>query len=343
MFAKVATYLTILLSIFTVGLSSEAQAAGPVTIYSSRNSDADLAVINKYAKEAGIEVNMVSGKAGELVQKLEAEQAAPVADLFITVDGGLLDSVKQKGLLQPLGDKTALQNVPAALRDRDSHWVGLTTRARVIVYSKERVKPEQLSTYEDLADPKWKGKVVMRPGSALYNVSLMATLIELDGEKAAAEWVKGVASNFAREPKGGDRGQAKDIVAGTGDVTLMNTYYIGRMLNGKDEEEKKAAQNVGVFFPNQKTGGTHINICGIGVVKNAPNKAGAEKLVTYLTGAPAQGELSAGNYEYPVNPKAKKAPLLEEWGTFRAQELDFAVMNKNGAKAKELLLQGGWE
>ena len=328
---------------FTMPKTAYAAEAEKLTVYTTRESKADLAAIREFSEKTGIDVEIVFGKFPELAHKLETEKDAPKADLFMTVDGGLLDFVKGKGLLQAARDKRISAQVPASLRDKDNHWVGLTTRARVIVYSKERVTPEELSTYEDLADPKWKGRGLMRPGSALYNISLLASLIELNGETAAAKWVKGVSANFARDPEGNDRKQAKDIVAGKGDVALMNTYYLGRMLNGKDDAEKKAALGVGVFFPNQETTGTHINICGIGVVKNAPNKKAAEELIAYLTSAPVQAGLSAGNYEYPVNPEAEKAALLKEWGPFKAQTTDFSVLNKNKAKAKELLSQGGWK
>ena len=336
-----AAFMVLSLGVFQAQAS--APEPGALAVYTTRTSEADAAAFAAFTKQTGIKVDVVAGKSSELVKQLEAERDTPIADIFISVDGGVLDAVKRKGLLQPVTDARILEQVPAALRDTDNHWVGLTTRARVIVYAKDRVTPEQLSTYEDLADPKWKGKVVMRPGPALYNVSLMATLIELDGEQVAAEWVKGVVANFAREPKGGDRGQAKDIAAGKADLTLMNTYYIGRMLNGKDEAEKKVAESVGVFFPNQTTTGTHINICGIGVTAKAPNREAAEKFIAFLTDTGAQSQLSAGNYEYPVNPKAKKAVLLESWGPFKAQAVDFAVMNTNNTKAKTLLAEGGWD
>ena len=327
---------------FMAASAARAADAGKLTLYTTRESKADFEQIKKFSEETGIRVDIVSGKFPELVQRLEAEKNAPKADLFMTADGGLLDLVKQKGLLQPVTDKTILDQTPSALRDADGHWIGLTTRARVIVYAKDRVNPDQLSTYEDLADPKWKGKLVMRPGSALYNVSLLASLIELDGEDAAARWVRGVSANFARAPEGNDRRQARDIAAGKGDVTLMNTYYLGRMLNSADKAEREAARKVGVFFPNQDAAGTHINICGIGVVNKTPNRQAAEQLIAYLTDAPAQSALSAGNYEYPVNPKAEKAAFLEALGPFKAQAIDFSVLNANREKAKALLSRWGW-
>lgn len=285
---------------------------------------------------------MVSGKPDELISRLRDEAPAAKADVFITVDGGVLDSAKEAGVLQPVSARGILDNVPASLRDPDNVWIGLTSRARVIVYAKDRVKPEELSTYEDLAAPKWKGRIVMRPASSLYNISLAASLVEPDGEAATSVWARGVASNFARVAKGNDRDQAKDIASGTGDVSLMNTYYLGHMLESTDEVELNAAKSVGVFFPNQKTTGTHINVCGAALVTGAPNKEGAEKLLAWLTSVLAQEELAEGNYEYPVNPRAKLPQLLQEWGDFKRQEIDFSALRRNKEKAVKALKAGGW-
>ncbi|MDR0356240.1 MAG: Fe(3+) ABC transporter substrate-binding protein [Deltaproteobacteria bacterium] len=320
-----------------------ANAQQEVNLYSARHYESDQILYDLFEKETGIKVNAVSGNAPELIERIKREGDSTSADLFVTVDGGVLRTAKVAGILSPITSEKALANVPPNRRDKDGQWVGLTTRARVIVYSKERVKPEELSTYEDLADPKWKGKTLARPSSALYDQSLLASLIVLDGETEAANWVKGFAANFARPPKGNDRGQAIDIAAGLGDVALMNTYYIGQMLNSKDPEEVKAAQAVGVFFPNQNTTGTHVNISGVGLVKNGPNRDNAVKLIEFLTDVEAQNQLSAGNYEYPVNPKAKAHELLSSFGDFKAQDIDYDVLGENNALAIRLFAQGGWK
>jgi iron(III) transport system substrate-binding protein len=314
-----------------------------VNIYSARNYESDKELYALFQEQTGIKVNVVSANAPELIERIKREDSSTEADLFVTVDGGVLHSAKAAGILQPVASPIVLRNVPASLRDKDNTWFGLSTRARVIVYAKDRVKPEQLSSYEDLADPKWKGKVVARPSSALYDQSLLASLIALDGEEKALAWVKGIAANFARQPKGNDRGQALDIVAGLGDVALMNTYYIGQMLNSKNPDEVRAAQNIGVFFPNQQDTGTHINVSGIALTKHAKHADNAIKLIEFLTDVPAQERLSAGNYEFPVNPAAQKHPLLTSWGTFKTQNLDFAVLNANNAKAIQLFAEGGWK
>ncbi|MDR1487592.1 MAG: Fe(3+) ABC transporter substrate-binding protein [Deltaproteobacteria bacterium] len=314
-----------------------------VNVYSGRHYETDKALYALFEEQTGIKVNVVSAGAPELIERIKREGAATEADVFITVDGGVLNTAKVAGILQPIDSPVVMENVPASLRDKDNAWVGLTTRARIIVYSKERVKPEDLSTYEDLADPKWSGKVVARPSSALYDQSLLSSLISLDGEEQALAWVKGIVANFARPPQGNDRSQAKDIAAGLGDVALMNTYYIGQMLNSKDEEEVKAAEKVAIFFPNQDTTGTHINVSGIAITKEAKNKDNAVKLVEFLTDVVAQELFSAENYEFPVNPKAKKNPLLEGWGSFKTQEIDFSVLGTNNPKAIQFFAEGGWK
>lgn len=312
-----------------------------VTVYAARLTDAEKSLYAQFQKTTGIVVTVVEGKAGDLIKRIGEEGAATQADLFAAVDGGILHRAKKSGILAPIPAEAAA-GIPAALRDRDMHWTALSTRARVIVYSKDRVSVKDLATYESLADARWKGKVVQRSGSALYNQSLLASLIALDGEEKTAAFVKGMAENFARAPKGGDRGQAKDIADGLADVAFMNTYYIGRMLHSAKAEEVEAAKKVGVFFPNQATTGTHINVTGIALVKHAKNKANAVKLIAFLTDVPAQEQLSSATFEFPANPNAKKPDTLESWGPFKAQVIDFAVLEENKGAAARLAGENGW-
>ncbi|MED1803112.1 Fe(3+) ABC transporter substrate-binding protein [Brevibacillus porteri] len=314
-----------------------------VNVFTARHYDIDSKLFAEFTKQTGIKVNEVKGTAEELVERLKREGESSEADLFITVDGGVLNYAKQNGVLQPIQSAKVEKNVPKELRDPDNQWIGMATRARVIVYAKDRVKPEQLSTYEDLATDKWKGKVLVRSSSNLYNQSLVASFIELNGEQAALDWAKGLVNNFARKPEGGDRDQAKAVVAKVGDVAIMNTYYVGQMLNSKDAEEVKVAQNIGVFFPNQETTGTHLNISGIGLTKHAKNKDNAVKLIEFVTGKEAQTMLTNGSYEFPVNAEADKPALLKEWGEFKTQKLDFAKLGEYNKKAVELLNQAGWK
>ena len=271
------------------------------------------------------------------------EGDASSADIFMTVDGGILNSAKEAGLLQAIDSPKVLEAVPANLRDADNQWVALSSRARIIAYVKGKTDPSTLSTYEDLANEKWKGKVLVRSSTNLYNQSWIASMIALDGAEKTETWVKGMVANLAQEPKGGDRDQAKAIVAGTGEVAIMNTYYVGLMANSTDPEEKKIGESLGVFFPNQATTGTHINISGAGLTKSSKNKANATKLLEYLSDVPAQEVVSNENYEFPVNPKAKPAELLRSWGTFKTQQINFAELGKNNAAAIALMGKTGWK
>ncbi|MCP1312420.1 Fe(3+) ABC transporter substrate-binding protein [Paenibacillus tyrfis] len=314
-----------------------------VNIYTARHYEVDDVLYAKFTEKTGIKVNVVKGKAEELIERLKREGQSTSADLFITVDGGVLNNAKVEGVLQPAQSEAIDKNVPKQLRDKDNQWIGLSTRARVLVYAKDRVKPDQLSTYEDIATNKWKGKVLVRSSTSLYNQSLLASLIELNGEAKAEEWAKGIVANLGRAPEGGDRDQAKAIVAGAGDVAIMNTYYFGQLLNSKDQEEVKVAQKLGVFFPNQQTTGTHINISGAGLAKHSKNKDNAVKLIEYLTGEEAQALMSKENFEFPVNPKAEKPELLKSWGEFKTQQLDFAKLGEHNKKAIEISNKVGWK
>lgn len=314
-----------------------------VNLYSARNYPVDATLYANFTKATGIKVNVVEGKAEELIERLKREGESTPADLFITVDGGVLNNAKEAGVLQPIASTVIDANVPKNLRDTDSQWIGLSTRARVIAYAKDRVKPEQLSTYEDLATAKWQGKLLVRSSTSLYNLSLLASLIELNGEAKAQEWATGIAKNLARKPEGGDRDQVKAIAAGVGDVAIMNTYYYGQMLASKDAAEVEAANKVALFFPNQSTTGTHINISGAGLTKHAKNKANAIKLIEYLTGAEAQSLVAQENFEFPVNAKATLPKLLSGWGSFKTQQIDFAKLGTNNKSALLLMSKASWK
>lgn len=314
-----------------------------VNIYTARHYEADTTLFENFTKQTGIKVNVVSGKAEELIERLKREGQNTEADLFITVDGGVLNAAKEAEVLQPIVSEQIDANVPSKLRDADNHWVGLTTRARVIVYAKDRVSPQQLSTYEDLTSEQWQGKVLVRSSTSLYNQSLLASFIAIEGEKMAEDWAKGIVANLAKKPEGGDRDQAKAIAAGVGDVAIMNTYYVGLMHNSADPEEVKVAEQLGVFFPNQSTTGTHINISGIGLTKHSKNKENALKLIEYLTAPEAQSELSKLNYEFPVNKDAQLPDLLKSWGEFRTQDLDFSTLGLYNKKAMEIFHKVGWQ
>lgn len=314
-----------------------------VNVYSARHYDVDAKLYEQFTRETGIKVNVIEGKANELIERIKREGENTPADLFITVDGGILNTAKQAGILQPVESAVIDSQVPEQYRDPDNHWIGLLTRARVIVYAKDRVQPEELSTYEDLASDKWKSRVLVRSSTNMYNQSLLASLIALEGEQKAEEWAKGIVANLARDPEGGDRDQAKAIVAGIGDVAIMNTYYVGQLAHSEDPEERKVAEQVGVFFPNQETTGTHVNISGAGLIKHSRNKENAIRLIEYLTGKEAQTLLSAENFEFPVNPDAELPELLKSWGEFKAQEANWAALGEYNQLAVQIMNKAGWK
>ncbi|TDQ38712.1 Fe(3+) ABC transporter substrate-binding protein [Aureibacillus halotolerans] len=317
--------------------------SGEVNLYSARHYDVDKELYDQFEEESGIKVNVVEGDANELIERMKREGENSPADLFITVDGGILHTAKEADILQPFESEIINEQVPENLRDPDNEWVGLSTRARVIVYHKDRVDPSELSTYEDLATDTWKERLLVRSSTNLYNQSLIASLIEINGEEETAKWAEGIAQNLARDPDGGDRDQAKAVVAGSGDIAILNTYYVGQMLVSDDEEEVKVAEQIGVFFPNQETTGTHINISGAGLSKHSENKENAIKLVEFLTAVEAQETVSNTNFEYPVNEDAERADILTEWGTFKAQDIDFAAYGVNNPTAVELANKAGWK
>ncbi|MDB4896494.1 MAG: iron deficiency-induced protein [Firmicutes bacterium] len=314
-----------------------------VNVYSARNYPVDERLYAQFTKQTGIRVNVLKGNAEELIERLKREGQSSPADLFVTVDAGVLNNAREHGVLQPLAATAIAQNVPWRFRDKEDYWVGLATRARVIAYAKARVRPDQLATYEDLASERWQGKVLVPSSTSLYNQSLVASLIQVDGEQAATAWVQGIVRNMSRKPEGGDRDQVRAIAAGAGDVALINTYYYGQMLHARDQEEVKAAQQVGIIFPNQQTTGTHVNISGVGLTKAAKNKANAIKLIEFLTAPDAQALIAQENGEFPVNPKAEQPELLKSWGAFKAQQIDFAQLGADNKQALEILTAAQWQ
>lgn len=314
-----------------------------VNVYTHRHYQADDELFSKFTEETGIKVNIVNASADELIQRLETEGENSIADILITVDAGRLYRAQEKDLLQPVSTEKLLANIGPEFREANGYWYGITYRARIIAYAKDRVNPEDIKTYEDLADPKWKGKVVIRSSENIYNQSLLASIIVAEGEEKAKEWAAGVVANMARSPKGSDRDQVKAVAAGEGDIAVVNTYYIGLMLNDKNEEERKAGQTVGIIFPNQAGRGTHINISGVAVTKYAPNKENAIKLLEFLSDEPAQKTLASLNYEYPINPKVSKDAILEEWGDFKTDDIDLSLLGKYNSEAVRIFGEVGWK
>ena len=314
-----------------------------ITLYTHRHYDADKEIFAKFEKDTGIKVNVVKASADELIQKMESEGKQSPADLLISVDAGRLVRAKNKGLLQPIESDTITKAVPEYLRDPDNQWFSLTKRARAIVYDKEKVKPEDLSTYEGLTDPKWKGKVLIRASGNIYNQSLLASIIAHESKDKAKAWAEGVKKNMARVPKGNDRDQVKAILAGEGEIAVINSYYLGKLLNSEDSKEVDAGKAVGIFFPNKDDRGTHVNVSGIGVAKNAPNKEDAIKFIEYLVSIEAQEKFAETNFEYPVNPEAKISDLLKSWGEYKEDKLSLSKFGELNKEAVVIFDEVQWD
>ncbi|MDA1089610.1 MAG: Fe(3+) ABC transporter substrate-binding protein [Proteobacteria bacterium] len=312
-------------------------AAAEVNIYSERQPYLMKPLLDAFTHKTGVKVNMVYITKG-MLERLKAEAANSPADLVLTSDIGNIHNLVAAGLLQPSQSKVLESNVPAQFRHPQGLWYGLTTRARVIFAHKKRVKPGEVATYEDLAKPHMKGRVCIRSGKHAYNVSLLAWMIARKGEAAAETWAQGLKANLVRKPQGNDRAQVKAVYQGECDVALGNTYYMGKMMtNEKNPEQKKWAASVNLIFPNQKDSGTHVNISGAGITSSAKNKAGAVKLVEFLSGDAAQKIYAEDNFEYPIKAGAKLHPTVAGWGNFKADDTFLFKIAENRAKATRIM------
>lgn len=314
-----------------------------VNLYSQRHYSVDELQYENFTKLTGIKVNVIKANADELIERLKNEGENSPADLFITVDAGKLQKAAKLELLQKVSNSKINDNVSNDLKDKNGYWVPITYRARIVVYSNDRVNKNDLSTYEDLANEKWKGRILVRSSSNAYNQALMSSIVANLGSDVASSWSNGIVKNFARDPKGSDRDQVKAIAAGQGDLAIVNSYYIGLLLSSKKEEELNAGKSVSVFFPNQEDRGSHINVSGIGLTKNSPNKENAIKLMEYLTGEEAQNTYVNNSYEYAANPKVKPSKIVQAWGTFKRDELDLNMLGKFRQEAIRIFDKTGWK
>lgn len=316
--------------------------AAEVNVYSARKEELIRPMLDIFTKETGIEVNVLTAKADQLVERIKAEGENSPADLLITTDAGRLHRAKVEGILDPVESDALNTAIPAHFRDDDNQWFGLSQRARVIFYAKDRVDPKDLSTYEDLASEKWNDAICIRSSGNIYNQSLLASIIAHDGEEAASKWAEGMVENMARKPQGGDRDQIKAVAAGECDIAVANTYYVVGMLTSGDEDQVAAAEKVGVLFPNQDTTGTHVNVSGAGVVKGAPNREEAVTLLEWLSGETAQKLYASVNGEYPVRSGVEWSEILDTWGTFKADDLAMSKLGELNADAVKTFDQAGW-
>ncbi|MGL1891599.1 MAG: Fe(3+) ABC transporter substrate-binding protein [Spirochaetaceae bacterium] len=341
---KIILISMLLLSVTLFGKSAKESNTdkNEVNVYTHRHYDIDKQLFEQFTKETGIVVNVVKADADQLIERLKNEGVNSPADILITADAGRLYKAKELDLLSSISP-SLLKNVPKHLKDSDNKWFALTKRARVFAYNKDKVDPKELSTYSALTDDKWRGRVVIRSSSNLYNQSLLASIIAIDGEEEAKIWAQNMVKNMAREPKGNDRDQMKAIAAGIADVAVVNTYYLGKLLTSSSEEEVKVGKQMGIFFPNQEGRGAHINISGAGLTKHGKNRANAELLIEFLLSVEAQEKFAKGNFEYPVNPNAKVSDLVNSWGKFKEDTINLSLLGENNTAAVKVFDEAGWK
>ena len=324
-------------------LIATAPISAQINLYTHRHYDSDKILFEKFTDETGIKINVIKGSADQLIQRMISEGKNSPADILLTVDAGRLHRAKEAGVLQSVNSETIDKNVPSEMRDPDGFWYGLTVRARVIVYAKDRINSNELSTYEDLATAKWKGKIAIRSSGNIYNQSLMASLIEANGSRRALRWAIGIRKNMARAPRGNDRDQVRAVAAGLADIAVVNTYYLGILANSKEKKDRDVFNKVSVFFPNQNNRGTHINISGAGIAKYSKNKSDAIKFIEFLTSPEAQETFGKVNYEYPLFIENNKSDLLKSWGTFKADKQNLSILGIRNSEAVKLFDRADWK
>ncbi|PWR25525.1 Fe(3+) ABC transporter substrate-binding protein [Zavarzinia aquatilis] len=325
-----------------LGLVAGQAKAEELNIYSSRHYPSDELLFGKFKEETGITVNLIQGKAAELVERMKLEGANSPADIFITTDAANLWRAQSAGLFQPVTSDKLQAAVPDQFHEPSGLWYAFATRSRVIVYNRDKVKPEQLSTYEALTAPEWKGRVLSRSSNNEYVQSMTAAMIAHLGEAKAEEWAKGIVANFARAPKGGDTDQIKAVAVGEADVALVNHYYYARIAASDKPEDKEIIAKVGIFFPDQESFGTHVNVSGAGVAAHAPNKDAAIKFLEYLASPEAQDIFAEANNEFPVLKGVAPSSVVQSFGDFKRDTLPIDELGKNNAAAVQLLDRAGW-
>lgn len=337
-----------ILALGAIMLSTASYAADPLTVYSSRGEELILPLLEKFTEETGIEVQLLNDDAPQLIARMQSEGESTPADVFLPADVSNLEGAAEKGLLTEINSDILNENIPAQFRDDENKWFGLGKRARVIIYNLDTVNPEtDLSTYEDLADPKWADSILVRSSSHPYNLSLIAAMIVEDGEENTQNWIEGIVQNLARPPQGGDRDQIKAVAAGEGKIAIANSYYYALMKNSDVPEEKEAADATGIYFPNQNAGadelaGTHINLSGAGVVTFSDMKVEAQQLIEFLSSEDIQNQYAELNQEYPVNPNAKLSQTLESFGEFKEDDIPLAEFAPFIDEALRLTDISGW-
>ena len=325
-------------------IAAAQSSGGQLNVYWARHYDTDASLFSDFTAQTGVQVNVIEGTEDQLISRIESEGRNSPADLLVTVDAGRLWRAEQAGLFQPVHSEWLQARVPEHLRHPEGFWFGLAKRARVIAYAAGRVDPSELSTYEALAWPKWRGRILVRSSSNVYNQSLVGSLIEANGLDATQEWARAIVANMARRPQGGDTDQLKAVAAGVGDLAISNHYYYARLANSPLAEERDVAAQLGLFFPNQGEWerGTHVNVSGAGVIASAPNRDNAVAFLEHLVGDAAQSTFARGSSEFPVVEGVEMDPVLASWGPFREDTLNAATFGYNGRGALFLMDRAGW-
>lgn len=341
-FATFMCLLSTMSSCMDTDISNEA-LVGEVNLYSSRHYDTDLALYENFTAATGIKVNLIEAGADELIARIQSEADSSPVDLLITVDAGRLWRAEQAGIFQPIDSPILSERLPEHMRHPEGFWVGLSKRARVIVYNLESGLPYPLDNYADLANPAHRGKVCIRSSSNIYNVSLMASIVSRIGEAAAEDWASGVVANFARSPQSNDTGQIRAVASGECRIAIANTYYLARLAASDDPADRAAASAVGIVFPDQLGNGTHVNISGAGLVSTAPNPENAVRFLEYLVSDEAQSLFANGNNEYPAVPGIAASSTVVALGDFVEDTLSTAELGVHQPGALMVFDRAGWE
>lgn len=342
MFNSVKRPIAICWTGLLLALVSATALAEQINLYSARHYDVDQQLYDGFTAQTGIEVRVLEGSSDQLVERIQREGIASPADVLITVDAGRLWRAEEAGVLQSVESETLEKRIPLYLRHPDGLWFGFSQRMRLIYVNPDRVDPELVKTYEDLARPELEGKVCIRSSNNIYNQSLVASMIEIHGSAGAEQWAEGLVHNLARQPQGGDTDQIRGVAAGECDVAVANHYYYLRLANSDEPADREVAESVQVVFPNQDGRGVHVNIGGAGVVKNSPNRDNAVKFLEYLASDEAQELFARANFEYPVTESVQRHEALAEWGDVKLDQLGIDALGRNNPEAVRVADRAGW-
>lgn len=324
-------------------LSTAQQFEGQLNVYSARKEALIKPALDQFSQQTGVKINLITAKADALLKRIESEGKNTYADVFITTDAGRLYRAKKAGVLQTINSKTLNQVIPENLRDPEGYWYGLSIRARPLFYVKGAISADSFSSYEDLSKPEFKNKICIRSSNNIYNQSLLASMLEADGQEKTQQWATNFVKNFARKPKGGDRDQIKAAASGQCDIAIANTYYFASMIKSKKTDQQQAAKAVQIFWPNQNDRGTHINISGAAITKYAKQPELAKQLLEFLVSKESQRWYADVNYEYPIRKDVAPSALLASWGEFKADSINLAQLGKNNAAAVMIMDRAGWK